>query len=88
MRRQTRIVHGPDHRMALQRPGQRGGGLGLLAEAHGQGADAPQSVEGVERRGHRPVEHRIVHSQASSSSLPATTPMVASLWPAIALVAE
>ncbi len=29
-----------------------------------------------------------LHSQSTSSSLPATTPSVASLWPAMALVAE
>ena len=50
MRRQARVADLDDAIVGLQHLGERAGGRGLLAEAHAEGAQAPQAADRVERR--------------------------------------
>ena len=89
VRGEARVADHGHRRVALQDLGQALGGVALRAKRTRQRAQAAQAVGGVERaRRWRPAGRRSTRSRRRARSLPATTPRVASLWPAMALVAE
>ena len=87
--RKARVEHGPDARLGLQPGREARGGSRMPLGTDGQGQDAAQDEERLERaEGGAGVDLDAMRPRRSARSDPATTPAMTSLWPPRNFVAD